>query len=340
MPESQHTSSGPIDAVITWVNGDDPVFKAKKAAYLSGGIEKRLDIAGDNRYVAGKEIYWCVGSLLRYAPFLRNIFIVTDGQDPHLEGFVAENFPQASTKITIVGHSVIFRGLEEYLPVFNSRAIEALLWRIPGLSENYIYLNDDFSLAAPVSEGDFFTEEGKIVMYSRKHNALLFRFLHAIRPPRHGHRMESHKACVRRCYEALGYRYFRMSPHVPKAQKVSILRNLYDSRPELFLKTISCRFRHSSQYLADILCFAQAEKDGLLEVRSPKGREILFRTKSHHGDRSYLDKMMSRADSMPELKFLCFNSLNEASAEQSAIIEEWMASRLGLKIAQSHSDQL
>lgn len=38
----------------------------------------------------------------------------------------------------------------QHLPTFNSHVFETFLWQIPGLSEHFIYLNDDMVLAHPI----------------------------------------------------------------------------------------------------------------------------------------------------------------------------------------------
>lgn len=44
----------------------------------------------------------------------------------------------------------------EHLPTFSSSAIESDMWRIDGLSERFIYGNDDFFPLKPLHESDFF----------------------------------------------------------------------------------------------------------------------------------------------------------------------------------------
>ena len=129
----------PIDAVITWVDGNDPVLKKKRDAWLTEKHEdKSEDIAGPSRYSSSGELFFCVASILKFATFIRRIFIVTDGQDPHLDNFLRMNFPDTKTEIRIIDHTDIFKGYEQYLPTFNSLAIETMLYRIPDLSEYFI----------------------------------------------------------------------------------------------------------------------------------------------------------------------------------------------------------
>jgi hypothetical protein len=152
----------PIDIVYLWVDGSDPHWRNIKNKYAdlqeqsSGIIE---EAATDNRFRDHEELKYSLRSVLQFAPFFRHIFIVTMNQHPN---WLADH-PQ----ITIIDHKEIFKNSND-LPTFNSHAIEANLHRIPGLSEHFIYFNDDVFLGLPVSPYDFFTEEGKIkVLFER-----------------------------------------------------------------------------------------------------------------------------------------------------------------------------
>ena len=46
---------------------------------------------------------------------------------------------------------------KSHLPTFSSPAIEAHLHRIPGLSDKFIYLNDDVMFGKEVWPDDFYT---------------------------------------------------------------------------------------------------------------------------------------------------------------------------------------
>ena len=58
--------------------------------------------------------------------------------------------------VSIVDHKDLFEEYSEYLPTFNSLSIETMLYRIPGLAEQFIYFNDDFFLANNTKLEDFF----------------------------------------------------------------------------------------------------------------------------------------------------------------------------------------
>ena len=83
-----------IDAVITWVDGNDPAHREKRKRHAEPGMLKADDVAGETRFVNVGEIAWCVASLNRFASWINKIYIVTDAQDPKLEPFLVRNFPE------------------------------------------------------------------------------------------------------------------------------------------------------------------------------------------------------------------------------------------------------
>ena len=105
-----------------------------------------------SRYEQINEINFCIDSLIKFAPFLRKIFLITDQQIPKfLNGDV-----HAYKKVILIDHKEIFKDYHEYLPTFNSLSIETCMHRIPELAEHFIYLNDDFFLINPTRQEDFF----------------------------------------------------------------------------------------------------------------------------------------------------------------------------------------
>ncbi|MDZ7633701.1 MAG: Stealth CR1 domain-containing protein [Bacteroidales bacterium] len=146
----------PIDAVIAWVDGDDPLLADKRNKYFRGGTVTTASGAHPTRFASSNEIRYCVLSILKFAPFVRNIFIVTDEQDPGISADVRKYFPERSGSIRIVDHREIFAGYENYLPTFNSISIANMIWRIKGLSENFVYFNDDTFLVREIKSEDWF----------------------------------------------------------------------------------------------------------------------------------------------------------------------------------------
>jgi len=107
------------------------------------------DVASASRYRDNGELRYSIRSLHKYAPWLRKIFIVTNGQVP---AWLDTTHP----RLHVVTHAEIFPD-PSVLPTFSSPAIETHLHRIPGLSRRFIYFNDDVMLGAPVWPDSFFT---------------------------------------------------------------------------------------------------------------------------------------------------------------------------------------
>jgi hypothetical protein len=83
-------------------------------------------------------------------------------------------------KVFRIAHEEIFID-SSALPTFNSHAIEANLHRVPGLSERFLYFNDDFFLSKPVSCLDFFSDDGKPNVFFSKHD-IPYEQLYGLRP--------------------------------------------------------------------------------------------------------------------------------------------------------------
>jgi hypothetical protein len=143
----------PIDVVITWVDGADPAHYAKRMSAQRGAAHPlHPNAINPHRWGASDELSYCLRSLTNHAPWVRRVWIVSDAQMPDLSGV-----PDAlRDRVRIIDHRMIFAGHEQYLPTFNSLAIETLMWRVPDLAEHFVYFNDDVFLTGPLSPGDVF----------------------------------------------------------------------------------------------------------------------------------------------------------------------------------------
>jgi hypothetical protein len=153
----------PIDVVYTWVDGADPAWLARKNAALAenGWVTANETAANNSRYVSRNELRYSLRSLHMYAPWVRRIFLVTDDQVP-------EWLNTGHPRITVVSHKEIFGG-KGRLPTFNSHAIETRLHHIDGLSEHFIYTNDDVFFGQPLLPSFFFTGNGHTRIYLSRH---------------------------------------------------------------------------------------------------------------------------------------------------------------------------
>ena len=308
-----------IDAVITWVDGSDPIYQSRHKDQL----EKRRDFK--KQYMQEDEIVLCASSIIKFAPFIRKVFIVTDGQSPNLNEirrFVATD------KISIIDHKEIFEGFESFLPTFNIRSIDALLYKIKGLSEKFIYFNDDMFLIKESSASDWF-ENNKGVLtgnWAKTYNtqplkkiANTVKNILKIRP--------SYNAGQSMAANIAGFdkEYFK-SYHCGRPQVKSIIKRFYDNNPRLLRKQLSYKFRSINQYIPYSLCWHLLIKDAKYKV-APKQRHIEIE-KIRNYSPVQIKNTLINLDKNKDLKFLNIQDLNYTSKETIEIFKNWFYSKL------------
>lgn len=150
----------PIDLVYTWVDGNDPSWQADKLKYQQALADNPLATQRSAHaacYRSRDELLYSLRSVAAYAPFVNRIHIVTAGQTP---SWLDTTHPG----INLVSHQDIFTD-QSLLPTFSANAIESQLHHIAGLSEHFLYLNDDVFFGRQASPLDYFEQDGRPVFY-------------------------------------------------------------------------------------------------------------------------------------------------------------------------------
>lgn len=157
--EVSNTLSCPIDLVYLWCDGNDPQFVDQKKVRMNDvGLREDPQNTGDVRYVQFDELKYSLRSVLKNIPWIRNIFIVTNNQRP--------SWLKNHSKITIIDHTEIVPS--NFLPTFSSCCIELFITQIPGLSEKFLYANDDMFFYRTLKPSDFFDADGKPLVWISK----------------------------------------------------------------------------------------------------------------------------------------------------------------------------
>lgn len=317
-----------IDAVITWVDGDDPRHRAKREQYGGAMVADREDVAAETRFRSVGEILYCVASLNRYASWLNKIYIVTDEQDPMIEERIAELFPEGYIPMEIVDHKTIFRGYEEHLPTFNSISIESMTWRIPGLSEYFIEFNDDLILAAPTKPEDFFTPEGHAICYGKRYNAAIVLLRYLLHRHKDGSKQVKFLQTMLNAAKLLKRRGDLIKIyHTPKALRRSVYEEYFTAHPEHLTNNIRHRFRAPEQYNAEEINYLLLSERGECELR----RAISLLYLKPKIDVDYIAEKLAHFDMLPNHKFGCFNSIDKMTDEGRAMTIDWIERRIGMK---------
>jgi hypothetical protein len=230
------SGSAQADVVYTWVDSTDPEWERDRRLWSGDTEFEMVSAANDERYLNRDELRYSIRSLWMYAPFVRNIYIVTSGQRPSW-------LPVDTDRIKVVSHAEIFPDPSS-LPTFNSHAIEACLHRIPGLLDRFLYLNDDFFLGREVRLDDFYTQAGLI-----KSRFSPSSYVASERPANDAIPTDwaSYNATslMRRDF---GMTFARKMKHVPYPLTRTLLDEMEGRYPEIFATTRDSRFRAHSDY--------------------------------------------------------------------------------------------
>ncbi len=317
-----------IDAVITWVNGDDPVHMAKRAKYGNRKLFAAEDIAGKSRYSSVGEIYWCVASINRFAPFINKIYIVTDQQDPNLRPFLELNFPNGYIPFQIIDHKEIFEGYHQYLPTFNSVTIETMTWRIPGLSNHFIEFNDDMLLWGPTTPEDFFTKEGKPICYATKAVTVLSEFTRKLKAKKNNIPQVTFKGLMINAVKLAGgsFIYYRLD-HAPRGLLRDFYKEYYTKNPQNIERNIQYKFRDIAQYTPQELQYLTLIKQG--KAKYLNTRNYLFVLKPKKQGKYISDKINKLKNG--NYMFCCFNALDMACTEDLKLITDTIENKLQIK---------
>lgn len=335
--EHEHDGTHPVDVVIAWVDGNDPALARKRKRYLSEKDDASLSSgAHATRFASINEIRYCVLSIMKFAPFVRNIFIITDGQDPGLYNDIRTYFPERADSLRIVDHKEIFRGFEEFLPTFNSISIGNMIWRIKGLSENFVYFNDDTFLIRPVKEEDWFINNRPVlrgkwvpfplprIIWTRLRIAFK-RHLQGDKDwqPRASFHMGQWNSAFLAGYRL---RYFTNShtPHTVEKQTVS---DFFNRNKELLGKNISYRFRNHKQFTFIALSNHLQLRAGNRQLAHPS----LAYLQPFKRARDYIDKKIRYCENKPGIKYLCVQSLDLCEKEKQEQTLRWLRKILDLE---------
>ena len=300
-----------IDFVITWVDGSDSEWLKEKSKYTSGGSQ-------DNSAARYRNLdllkYW-FRAVDMYAPWVRKIHFVTWGHYP-------EWLNTEHQKIHIVKHSDFIP--EKYLPVFSSHPIEWNMHRIKGLSNNFVYFNDDMFITDKVKPSDFFYKglprdvaamnaftfvwpESKVTDFVLANDMYVMN--------QHFDKKNSIKKNISKWYNlSLGKYLFTnilllpwpkftgMKPmHVAMSLKKDTFKELWDEEYELLDRTCSHRFRDMEDVNPWLIEFWQMAKG---EFYPRKAKEVQYFSLSPDVDDN---DAIYKAVSESKYKLICIN---------------------------------
>lgn len=311
-----------IDFVITWVDGNDKLWQKEMQKYKPNtGTDTRITRYRD----WGNLQYWFRG-VEKFAPWVNNIFFITWG---HIPKWLNTKHP----KLKIVKHNDFIP--KKYLPTFSSRTIDLNLHRIPGISEQFVYFNDDMFLINHVKKTDFFKnglpcesvslntftytsrdENGKIIINTEQmfmaplYNTAVI-----------NHHFNKNEVIKKNIFKWFNFKYgvdlFRTillmpwprftgfkSYHIPYSYRKSTYEKVWDKEYELLDKTCSHKFRQAGDLNHFIFTYWHIA-EGKFVPRSVKvGKR--FNLNSYNGEKDVNNKVY-KAITKQQYKMICAN---------------------------------
>jgi hypothetical protein len=293
-----------IDIVYTWVDGNDPKWKQKKEKATAGLAKQNYE---DARYENMNELKYSLRSVFKYANWVNNIYIVVD--DIQKPSFVNLEDP----KIHIIKHSDIVDS--RYLPLFNSVPIEACIHHIPGLSENFLYLNDDVFFGNYVSKKDIFN-----ICYHEKHEL----FTSAEIDER-----EDEWICnLKHGYQLIKDVYYNaeliVPTHDPHFCKRSLMYEIENTWPDIYRNTLKQKVRKTN---TDVKCnsICLPKMQYILGICKGVYTSILAQPKDHAYFEMFNQKEIGKFRDIGIIKpkFFCVNNNNSYSADLDNIYNKF-----------------
>jgi UDP-glucose 4-epimerase len=220
-----------IDMVFSWVDGSSAEYQRQRAARMSAYVVGDGD-DNEARYRQIDELKYALRSIYMFAPWVRNIYIATDSPAPH---WLAEH-----PRVRLM-RSADFFADQDALPTHNSHAVESQLHHIPGLSEHFLYSNDDMFFGRPLSP-DLFFSPGGVTKFVEAGTRI---GLGESDPARSG--FENAARVNRRLlWERFGAVTTRHLEHCAAPLRVSVLREMEEAFPEDFARTAASAFRSAT----------------------------------------------------------------------------------------------
>lgn len=321
-----------IDAVISWVNGYDPAYQHKLRSFCDQqSIDPNIAIE-PTRINQCNEIHYCLHALRRFAPWIRTIYIVTNQQIPQtvtdLQGTTFGN------KIKIIDQNDLLLEFNTTAPVFNSLSIEWLIWHIKGLSNQFIYLNDDFFIIRDVTPDDFFRSHHMVLRgewkvqadqkwsYQIKQRLLAWMGYSKAKINTNPHRTWQEKSA-----RLAGWKKrFYLLPHAPFPLLKETFEKCFVLEPQLLTNNIRYPFRHPDQ-VSCIPLMVHLDLKRNRTVYDSTNQTIMVNGAIHSFKK--IKSRLKHANTNHRVAFVCMQSIDQAPPETQRYMLDWLQQNVG-----------
>ena len=292
----------PIDIVYLWVDGKDPVWRAKRqqaALRMSASEAQALAPFGnvEGRFRDNDELRYSLRALERFFPGHGHVYLVTDGQTP--------SWLRPCNGLTVVSHQALLPA--DRLPTFDSANIESYIHRIPGLSERYFYLNDDVFFGAPVQLEHWFWQGGFYAAWSDDAPVPEGPMRPGDNSLENASRLSAQWLGALSSLSDADYRHTpRTFAHSPRPMLKSLLCRLEEDAPELFARVRSGVFRTwDNPTLVSDFVMRWALAHGVAKIRDYPHLYV------GTGDADQSEQLAALVQGQGQLDFFCVNDTTD-----------------------------
>lgn len=308
-----------IDLVFSWVDGSSPDYIAARRAQQQGVVLGEGD-DHEARFRQINELKYALRSVYMFAPWIRRIFIATDSPAPE---WLAEH-----PSVTLVRSEEFFSD-PSVLPTHNSQAVECQLHNIEGLSEHFLYSNDDMFFGRPVGPDVFFTPGGitKFIEAETRiglgdNDAERSGFENAARVNR------------KLLWNRFGRITTRHLEHTAAPLRRSVIDTLENEFPEEFRKTAASRFRAADNIsVTNSLYHYYALLTGRAVTQT--SAKVRYVDTTVRAGLNYLPKLLAKRN----MDFFCLNdgSFPEVPADERAeVVTDFLEKYFPIKAPWEH----
>jgi hypothetical protein len=328
-----------IDFVLPWVDSSDPKWQRSRDQYKYG--KDHHDANAEARFRDMETLKYALRAIEVHCPWYHRIHLITEGHAPSWLDLSHE-------KITLVTHEELFID-SSHLPVFNSSAIEMNLVNLKGLTEKFIYMNDDFIIFNPVEQTRFF-QKGKPVDFFSHHSlprgrfyeilkgrdtwihslnnnlALLNRMFAPIKPRKHSLFHHTYSFADKAHNFLLRYLFQRLiwinHWHHPQPMLKQTLHNVYNAFSDAMMQCSQNRFRSEQDLTQYIYRYWQLIKGDFYPHKHNDGLV------ANLDSLNILMEMIEELETNRDIHFVCFNDSVDLPDKEYQQVKETLLSFL------------
>jgi len=232
--------------VYTWVNGSEAGYRAVRQRW--GGP----NAVGGGRDRDNDDLKFSLRTLTKFMPWHNGTIYLVSPSPPSWADLSNPRFRWVNQDELIP---------KEDQPTFNSNAVEQYLHLLPGLTDRFIQMNDDYMLYNPVHPSDFFTAQGGIRLFLETSVIQPHKFDTKTPPIWLGSTFHS-VDILREAYGPINTNQPRYLQHAPFVYYKQAFQNMHQRFYRSFRVASAHKFRHYEDVLTPLMHHGYVVQEG------------------------------------------------------------------------------